>query len=107
LALTRTVRFGQNGLKISPVDHASARCRGGPRIGRRRGRLTPQRAPIGATTDAWFYLNQFGVPTLAYGPRARNIHAIDEAVELTSIVTGAKTMARFVAACYAGEVIPS
>jgi acetylornithine deacetylase len=68
---------------------------------------TPQRAPIGATTDARFYLNQFGVPALAYGPRARNIHAIDEAVELASIVTGAKTLARFMAAFYAGEVIPS
>jgi acetylornithine deacetylase len=68
---------------------------------------TAQRAPIGATTDARFYLNQFGVPALAYGPRARNIHAIDEAVELASIVTGAKALARFIAAYYAGEVIPS
>src|SRR5258708_1165413 len=46
-----------------------------------------QRAPIGATTDARYYLNQFGVPALAYGPRARNIHRTDEAVELASIVT--------------------
>ena len=68
---------------------------------------TARRAPIGATTDARFYLNQLGAPALAYGPRARNIHAIDEAVELASIVTGAKTLARFIAAYYAGEVIPS
>ncbi len=66
-----------------------------------------RRAPIGATTDARYYLNQFGVPALAYGPRARNIHATDEAVELASIVTGAKTLARFMAAFYAGEVIPA
>jgi len=66
-----------------------------------------QRAPIGATTDARYYLNQFGVPALAYGPRARNIHGTDEAVELASIVTGAKTLARFMAAFYAGEVIPA
>ena len=65
-----------------------------------------QRAPIGATTDARYYLNQFGVPALAYGPRARNIHATDEAVELASIITGAKTLARFIAAFYAGEVVP-
>ena len=65
-----------------------------------------RRAPIGATTDARYYLNQFGVPAVAYGPRARNIHATDEAVELASIVTGAKTLARFMAAFYAGEVIP-
>jgi acetylornithine deacetylase len=66
-----------------------------------------RRAPIGATTDARYYLNQFGVPAVAYGPRARNIHATDEAVELASIVTGAKTLARFMAAFYAGEVIPA
>lgn len=52
-------------------------------------------------------LNQFGVPAVGYGPRARNIHAIDEAVELASIVTGAKTLARFMTAFYAGEVIPA
>src|SRR5262245_34296793 len=43
-----------------------------------------------ATTDARFYLNQFGVPALCYGPRARDIHGIDEAVELQSIVDGAR-----------------
>ena len=61
----------------------------------------PARGPLGATTDARFYLNQCGVPALAYGPRARNIHAIDEAVELASIVTGARTLARFIAGFYA------
>jgi len=66
-----------------------------------------RRAPIGATTDARYHLNQFGVPALAYGPRARNIHGTAEAVELASIVIGAKTLARFMAAFYAGEVIPA
>jgi acetylornithine deacetylase len=60
-----------------------------------------RRTTIGATTDARYYLNQFGVPALAYGPTARNIHAIDEAVELASIVTGAKALARFIAGFYA------
>ena len=63
----------------------------------------PQRAAVGATTDARYYLNQFGVPALCYGPRARNIHAIGEAVELASIVTGAKAMARFIADFYASQ----
>ena len=67
----------------------------------------PERAAIGATTDARYYLNQFATPALAYGPRARNIHAIGEAVELASIVTGAKALARFIAAFYAGQVIPA
>jgi acetylornithine deacetylase len=66
----------------------------------------PERAPIGATTDARYYLNQFRTPALAYGPRACNIHAIGEAVELASIVTGAKALARFMAWFYAGEVMP-
>jgi acetylornithine deacetylase len=67
----------------------------------------PQRAAIGATTDARYYLNQFGTPALAYGPRARNIHAVGEAVELASIVTGARALARFIAAFFGGEVIPA
>ena len=67
----------------------------------------PRRAAIGATTDARFYLNQFGIPALCYGPRARNIHAIGEAVELASIVTGAKALARFIAGFYARRAVPA
>jgi acetylornithine deacetylase len=63
----------------------------------------PRRTVIGATTDARYYLNQFGRPALAYGPTARNIHAADEAVELDSIVRGARTLARFVAEYYANQ----
>jgi len=55
-----------------------------------------------ATTDARYYLNQFGVPALCYGPRVRSIHGIDEAVELDSIVTGARVLARFLARFYGG-----
>jgi acetylornithine deacetylase len=66
----------------------------------------PHRAPLGATTDARFYLNQFAVPALAYGPRARSIHAVDEAVELASIVTGAKALARFIGGFFAGSAGP-
>jgi acetylornithine deacetylase len=66
----------------------------------------PQRAAVGATTDARYYLNQFGIPALCYGPRARNIHAIGEAVELASIVTGAKALARFIAGFYARKADP-
>jgi acetylornithine deacetylase len=61
----------------------------------------PQPFVLGSTTDARFYLNQFRRPALAYGPVARNIHAIDEAVELASIVRGAQTMARFIARFFA------
>src|SRR5712691_3017853 len=61
----------------------------------------PRRLVMGSTTDARFYLNQFSRPALAYGPKARNIHAVDEAVELASIVHGAQTLARFVARFFA------
>jgi acetylornithine deacetylase len=75
-------------------SHASAH--GGP----------PRRMVIGSTTDARFYLNQFGTPALAYGPAARNIHAADEAVELASIVRGAQTLARFIARFFAAGGLP-
>jgi acetylornithine deacetylase len=63
----------------------------------------PRRFVLGSTTDARYYLNQFGVPAVAYGPRSRNIHGADEGVELGSIVAGARTMARFIARFFAGE----
>jgi len=90
---------------LLPADHWLAESMGRAHLSATGA--AAQRAPIGATTDARYYLNQFGVPALAYGPRARNIHGTDEAVELASIVTGAKTLARFMAAFYAGEVIPA
>ena len=49
------------------------------------------------TTDARFYLNEAGVPALCYGPRVRGMHGVDEAVELDSIVAGARVLARFMA----------
>jgi acetylornithine deacetylase len=55
---------------------------------------------LGSTTDARFYLNQFSVPAVCYGPRAVDIHGIDEHVELQSIVDGAKTLARFIVDYY-------
>jgi acetylornithine deacetylase len=61
----------------------------------------PAREVIGSTTDARYYINQFGRPALAYGPTARHIHAVDEAVELASIVSGAKALARFIAGYFA------
>jgi acetylornithine deacetylase len=67
----------------------------------------PRRLAIGSTTDARYYLNQFGRPALAYGPRARNIHGADEAVDLASIVTGARALARFIAGYFARGGLPS
>ena len=55
---------------------------------------------LGSTTDARYYLNQYAIPAVCYGPRAVDIHGIDERVELQSIVDGAKTLIRFLARYY-------
>jgi acetylornithine deacetylase len=61
----------------------------------------PARVAIGSTTDARFYLNQFDMPAIAYGPRTRNMHGTDEAVELASIEDCARAVARFLLSWYA------
>jgi acetylornithine deacetylase len=58
----------------------------------------PRPVTPASTSDARYYCNQFAVPALCYGPRARNIHGVDEAVELSSIVAGARALARLLAA---------
>jgi acetylornithine deacetylase len=57
----------------------------------------PETVATNGTTDARFYLNEGGVPALCYGPRTRGMHGVDEAVELDSIVAGARVLARFMA----------
>ena len=52
---------------------------------------------LGSTTDARYYVNGLGVPAVCYGPVTRAIHGVDEAVEVASIVAGAKTLAVFLA----------
>lgn len=64
---------------------------------------SPARVTLGSTTDARYYVNQFGMPAVAYGPRTRNIHGTDESVELVSIVDTARTVTRFLAG-YFGAV---
>ena len=62
----------------------------------------PRAVALASTSDARYYCNQFAVPALCYGPRARNVHGVDEAVELASIVAGARALARLIAAWPAG-----
>ena len=40
-----------------------------------------------ATNDARFYARR-GIPAVCYGPHGRNLHAVDEAVEIASIAEG-------------------
>jgi acetylornithine deacetylase len=56
-----------------------------------------------ATTDARTYLNYFAIPAVSYGPRVRNIHGVDEAVEVDSIVLGARVLTRFFARYFGAE----
>ena len=62
----------------------TSRCtaRGPPRTARRR----PRTRAITSTSSR--------CPALCYGPRVRDIHGVDEAVELASIVAGARTLTR-------------
>jgi acetylornithine deacetylase len=60
----------------------------------------PAGVAMASTTDARLYLNDFDVPALCYGPVSHDIHGIDESVELSSIVAGARTLARFIADWY-------
>jgi acetylornithine deacetylase len=61
----------------------------------------PANVSMGSTTDARLFVNRFGVPAAAYGPRTRNMHGTDEAVELASIVDCARVVARLLRDWYA------
>ena len=54
------------------------------------------RRPFTGLTDARFF-GMDGVPGLVYGPRAENIHGLDERVSIPSIRRVTKTIARFIA----------
>ena len=58
----------------------------------------PRAIAMATTTDARTYLDRAGIPAICYGPHTARIHGIDEAVEMTSIVDGARTLARFLLA---------
>jgi acetylornithine deacetylase len=67
----------------------------------------PQPYRLASTTDARHYLNELALPALCYGPRVRNIHGVDEAVELASIVAGARTLTRFIPAFMQHDEVPT
>lgn len=57
----------------------------------------PRSFMLGSTTDARTYV-EAGIPAVCYGPTGHDLHGIDEAVELGSIVAAARTLARFLLA---------
>jgi acetylornithine deacetylase len=65
----------------------------------------PAEVAMASTTDARLYLNDFDVPALCYGPVAHDIHGVDESVDLSSIVAGARSLARFIEEWYAEDPV--
>ncbi|MGN6743488.1 MAG: M20/M25/M40 family metallo-hydrolase, partial [Amnibacterium sp.] len=65
--------------------------------------VAPATTAIASTTDARYYVNRFGTPAAAYGPRVRNMHGVDEAVEIASILECASTVARLLLAWFGDE----
>jgi acetylornithine deacetylase len=55
-----------------------------------------------ATNDARFYARR-GISAICYGPTGRNLHAVDEAVEVASIAEGARTLTRLIPRWLHGE----
>ncbi len=48
------------------------------------------------TTDARFFINNYGIPATCYGPKGANLHNKDEYVELSSVKDVTKVIAQFI-----------
>lgn len=72
-------------LPMQMLAHAHEQVNGGP----------PQRLACTATTDGRHFALATDIPVTNYGPLARHIHGIDEAVSLASMARVATVMARF------------
>jgi acetylornithine deacetylase len=55
----------------------------------------PELVPTTATTDARQFLHE-GIPAVCIGPWAENVHAVDERVNIPSMIVAAQTLALFV-----------
>ncbi|TYC51354.1 ArgE/DapE family deacylase [Rhodobacterales bacterium] len=56
-----------------------------------------KRSIMACYLDAALYMNHSGIPALTYGPLTRNIHGIDECVNLPSLLRVTRTIALFTA----------
>ncbi|WP_417708408.1 ArgE/DapE family deacylase [Roseibium aggregatum] len=56
-----------------------------------------KRSIMACYLDAALYMNHCGIPSLTYGPLTKNIHGIDECVNLPSLKRVTKTIALFTA----------
>ena len=69
---------------VAGLSDAYARVHGGP----------PALEATTATTDARHFIRH-GMPAVCFGPRAENIHGIDERVSLESMLETARVLALF------------
>ena len=58
--------------------------------------IAPNAFSLGSTTDARLYVNDFATPAVCYGATAYDMHGIDESVDLASITSAARALARFI-----------
>jgi len=64
--------------------------------------VEPRLFSLGSTTDARTYVNDFGTVAACYGTRSFDIHAVDESVDLDSVVEGARTLGRLLLSRFGG-----
>ena len=57
--------------------------------------VAPELVPTTATSDARLFLLE-GIPAVCFGPWAENVHAVDERVNMPSMITAAQALAVFV-----------
>ncbi len=77
-------------------------------LGHAHQKLTGEEIQSGAgtgLTDMRYFNLYANTPATCYGPRGSNIHNADEYVELSSILTGAKTLALFILDWCGGNII--
>lgn len=56
----------------------------------------PKQVALTATTDARFFRLDANMPVTCYGPKADNIHGVDESVSIASMTRVASVMAQFI-----------
>jgi acetylornithine deacetylase len=91
-AAVRFTGFRAEGYRIPDDDAFAAAIE---RAHRETHRGTTSRSSGSATNDARFYARR-GTSAICYGPTGRNLHAIDEAIEVASITAAARTLTRLI-----------
>lgn len=84
----------QAGYRLEPGSDAETA------LGRAHQEVTGKgldRSIMACYLDSALYMNHCGMPALTYGPLTRNIHGIDEAVNLPSLLRVTQTIALFTA----------